>query len=888
MSAVFVKALTASFYGSIVIGAVLLLRLGLRKAPKKYVCLLWLLAFARLLMPFEIESGLSLQPKTVPVNQVQWQELEDNGTILAVGIPMDQTEEAELEATGIPAQVPVQTPSASDSEENVEVTVEYALNWAVAIPWLWLVGICAMGVYTLTSYIRLKRSVREAVRCAGVWECAGLETAFILGFVRPRIYVPVGMTREDRELVLKHERTHLARGDHWFKLAGYLALAVHWFNPLVWAAYILLCRDVEMACDERVVRNMGLAERKKYSAALLSCSANRVHLGACPVAFGEISVKERIRKVLNYKKPGFWICLVCVAAIAVVAVCLMTSPGKLEEGLQWAGALREKDVASIELFLEYDYVDEEKRYQAYEGEELGEIIGFLNRIDGKYSDEQKEFGASATLVVTMRDGTVHRVCKCGAVFLTVDGVLYIGDTDWMDQWPREGNGAIPETASGTEATEPAGLQNPYADYEYRYTGRDREWEEDIVYLAETFLDNHLKLTDKYYFAVHAYEADISSYLVSENDLFDRELREKFIRGIDSVLERIPELEDVQIRYEVQRIVALLEDASGKVLCESQEYFPVMVEALEGEDGMGYYAVRIPNAYADVIYARLTAVNGVPVYEAVDRLRAYVSSENRYFEEANIIGVDWRSLLIRKEALQAAGIVDWDADTAEFRFLLEDGTEKTVTLTAITSEEYDVSDMTRVDFYAKRIHRYANPSQYYWYEARPEDGMVYVNMIYCNESQESFAAFSKRVLEELGSSEEYRKLVLDLRHNTGGSYPMSGIDEFYRELSRLENVDVYVLIDGGTAAAAMTIATRIRDSVPGAVLVGTPAGQTLNVLGDSRKYTTDNKELVFYISAKYWMNSAENAETLMPDLLVYQTLEDYKRDVDSVLAAVLAR
>lgn len=792
MGAVFVKVLTASFYGSIVISAVLLLRLGLRKAPKKYVCLLWLLAFARLLMPFEIESGLSLQPKTVPVTQVQWQELEDYGTILAVGIPMDQTEEAEPEATGIPAQAPVRTPFASASEENVEVTVEYARNWAVVIPWLWLAGICAMGVYTLASYIRLKRSVREAVRCAGAWECAGLETAFILGFVRPRIYVPTGMNGEDRELVLKHERTHLARGDHWFKLAGYLALAVHWFNPLVWAAYILLCRDMEMACDERVVRNMGLAERKKYSAALLSCSANRAHFGACPVAFGEISVKERIRKVLNYKKPGFWICLVCVAAIVVVAVCLMTSPVEREED----------------------------------------------------------------------------------------------------------NAAIPETASGTEvagsvspeaeATEPAGLQNPYAGYEYRYTGRDREWEEDIVYLAETFLDNHLKLTDKYYFAVHAYEADISSYLVNENDLFDRELREEFIRGIDSVLERIPELEDVQIRYELQRIAALLEDASGKVLCESQEYFPVMVEALEGEDGMGYYAVRIPNAYADVIYARLTAVNGVPVDEAVDRLRAYVSSENRYFEEANIIGVDWRSLLIRKEALQAAGIVDWDADTAEFRFLREDGTEKTVTLTAITSEEYDVSGMTRVDFYAKRIHRYANPSQYYWYEARPEDGAVYVNMLYCNESQESFAAFSKRVLEELGSSEEYRKLVLDLRHNTGGSYPMSGIDEFYRELSRLENVDVYVLIDGGTAAAAMTIATRIRDSVPGAVLVGTPAGQTLNVLGDSRKYTTDNKELVFYISAKYWMNSAENAETLMPDLLVYQTLEDYKKDVDSVLAAVLAR
>ena len=138
----------------------------------------------------------------------------------------------------------------------------------------------------------------------------------------------MGMTPEEQRYILAHERTHLDKGDHWFKMVGFLALALHWFNPLVWAAYILLCKDIEIACDERVVQFMELEERKAYSAALLNCSTNRAHFAACPVAFGEVSVKERIKSVLSYKKPGFWISLVGVIAIVFVAVCLVTSPAR--------------------------------------------------------------------------------------------------------------------------------------------------------------------------------------------------------------------------------------------------------------------------------------------------------------------------------------------------------------------------------------------------------------------------------------------------------------------------------------------------------------------------------------------------------------------------------
>ena len=262
--------LTASIHGSIVILAVILLRLLLRKTPKKYICLLWLLAGIRLLMPIEIRSDLSLQP-------------------------------------------------------------EFALpNWNLPalLPWVWgIIAIC-FGIYSLVSYMKLKAQVREAVRIRGGWECDKIDTAFILGFIRPRIYIPMGMNQQSQKHILEHERTHLDKGDHWIKMIGFLALALHWFNPLVWLAYILLCKDIEMACDERVVQFMELEERKSYSAALLSCSSRQMHFAASPVAFGEVSVKQRILSILNYKKPGFWISLLGVVAFFFVAVCLVTSPAE--------------------------------------------------------------------------------------------------------------------------------------------------------------------------------------------------------------------------------------------------------------------------------------------------------------------------------------------------------------------------------------------------------------------------------------------------------------------------------------------------------------------------------------------------------------------------------
>lgn len=327
MKELFENVLTAGFYGSVVILAVMVLRPILKRTPKKVFRLLWLLAFLRLLMPFEIPSPLSLQPDTEAIVQQSWVQRE--------GDVFDPLADFYPEFSGAPVDAPRPVssgvPAHSDPVENTPAPTVRPISppkakTAPAIAFLWLGAGAVILLYSLFTYLRLRFQVREAVRIPGGWECEGIQTAFILGYFRPRVYIPMGMSLSNKSYILAHERTHLRRGDHWLKLLGYIALAVHWYNPLVWAAYVLYCKDIELACDEEVVRSMDLEERKHYSAALLKCSASRAHFAACPVAFGEVSVKTRIKSVLNYRKPGFWISLCGAAAIVFVAVCLMTSP----------------------------------------------------------------------------------------------------------------------------------------------------------------------------------------------------------------------------------------------------------------------------------------------------------------------------------------------------------------------------------------------------------------------------------------------------------------------------------------------------------------------------------------------------------------------------------
>ena len=326
MESLFSNILTASFHGSIVILVVILLRVLLKKAPRKFICFLWVLAGLRLLMPFEIQSSLSLQPMPEVAQVQQWQAPAESEPAPRETSPAPpaQRQEAQLPQTS-ENPISLVTTAKTTAERSKPV-----LNWKGLLPYVWLGVAACFGFYTIYAYLSLKYKVREAVRIRGGWECDRIETAFILGFIRPKIYIPMGLSPTVRKHILAHERTHLEKGDHWFKMIGFLALALHWFNPLVWIAYVLLCKDIELACDERVVQFMELEERKSYSAALLSCSTNHAHFAACPVAFGEVSVKDRIKTVLNYRRPSFWVSLLAVVAILFVAVCLLTNPTKVE------------------------------------------------------------------------------------------------------------------------------------------------------------------------------------------------------------------------------------------------------------------------------------------------------------------------------------------------------------------------------------------------------------------------------------------------------------------------------------------------------------------------------------------------------------------------------
>lgn len=327
MTLFFQNLLTASFHGSVIIGAVLVLRLLLKSAPKRAVCFLWMLAFVRLLMPFQLESKLSLQPEAIPLEEAPFYE-----SVFVEDIPTQDNENITIDIQPMVPAIPEDIGGESIGGGEVVVQPQpvpeepTVIHWTQLLPYLWALGAMLMLLYAFGSYVHLKRTVREAVRVIGGWECDRIETAFILGYLRPRVYVPMGLTRRTRKHILSHEWAHLRSGDHWFKLLAYVALSLHWFNPLAWVAYRLMCKDMEHACDERVIRYMDLSERKQYSHALLTCSTNHSHYTPCPVAFGEVSVKSRILSVLNYRKPSFWITLIAVLAVIFVGVFLMTSP----------------------------------------------------------------------------------------------------------------------------------------------------------------------------------------------------------------------------------------------------------------------------------------------------------------------------------------------------------------------------------------------------------------------------------------------------------------------------------------------------------------------------------------------------------------------------------
>ena len=425
MSGIFLKLLNLSISASWLVLVVLALRLVLKRAPKWVNVLLWGMVALRLMVPFSIESALSLIPsaETLSPEVVRF----DPAPTITSGVEFIDN---------------AVNPSLSESFAAAPLaSVNPLYVWTYLAGWVWLIGLGAMLLYALVSYLRLRRhvSVSLCVR-ENIYLCDAISSPFILGVVKPRIYLPSGLDEVQQQNVLSHERAHLARRDHWWKPLGFALLAVYWFNPVLWLAYALLCRDIELACDERVIRTMDESAVKTYSTVLLECSMPRKAVITCPLAFGEVGVKERVRNALHYKKPAFWVVAASVAVCVVVAVCFLTDPE--HETMKWAKNLRVDDVVRVELTIMPQVAD--KQYKDFNVDEIAEAVALINKSGGRYVRSMEPLtGGSTELYVTTTDGVRHTVVNNGNVYLCIDGDAY---RNFYVTWPyTEGDSPLPDS-----------------------------------------------------------------------------------------------------------------------------------------------------------------------------------------------------------------------------------------------------------------------------------------------------------------------------------------------------------------------------------------------------------------------------------------------------------
>ncbi len=378
MTEFFLKIVNMSISASWIVLAVLLLRLLLKKAPKWINVILWGIVGLRLVMPFTLESVFSLIPSAETVTPE---------------IMMDKTPQIN---TGVPiinnAINPVIsesfTPAPMDSANPLQI-------WIPIFALVWVIGIVGMVLYTVISFLRVKRKIGTAVLlCDNIYQSESVVSPFVLGILRPKIYLPFNMNEQDMAQVIAHENAHISRKDHLWKPLGFLILTLHWFNPLMWLGYVLLCRDIELACDEKVVKTLNNEQKADYSQALLACSVNRRIIAACPLAFGEVGVKKRIKSVLNYKKPAFWLVLTAIVLSVVVAVCFLTNPASSNNKALLSVLNNEKSFineSGEEVYLK-DYKVENSAYVAPEkyalldldGDKKDELVLYDNSDYGAY------------------------------------------------------------------------------------------------------------------------------------------------------------------------------------------------------------------------------------------------------------------------------------------------------------------------------------------------------------------------------------------------------------------------------------------------------------------------------------------------------------------------
>lgn len=408
LTALFQKVLEMSIQAGILILVVLVIRILFRRLPKSITCLLWAIVALRLMVPVSFETswgiwpglktaGSTLTQSGAPVTEEALQVPSGTGNINAKEHVLGKT-------TGnMPEVVPGTDRSVPESRIDGASGRERQPTVVTVMSFVWILGAVTILLYGLISYVRIRLRVREAVHYQdNVWQCDGIDTPFVLGYIKPRIYLPFRMEKNSLQDIVLHEKAHIAGGDHLGKLLGFVLLAVYWFQPLLWIAYFLFCRDLEMACDERVIRTLDQEARKRYSQTLLACTIESRQLLQAPLAFGEVGVKERIRNILQYKKPGGWAVVAALLICLLVAVCFFTSRRTTDspvngvdnhtpESLASSGRPPVAESRPVEVKDYGELIAGLKADQSYALVKLGRDVGEVLLVaDGTYFDQKIE------------------------------------------------------------------------------------------------------------------------------------------------------------------------------------------------------------------------------------------------------------------------------------------------------------------------------------------------------------------------------------------------------------------------------------------------------------------------------------------------------------------
>lgn len=420
---VFLQILNMSYTAGFVIIFVMIARLFLKKAPKVFSYMLWSVVLFRLICPFSFDSIWSLLPSkttSFPIHTYSQ-------------TPQIAREIAVLDSMAKPA-LPVATPV---------VNANPLQRWIIIGEIIWLIGIAVILLYSAISLLRLRWKLVGAVKlCGNIYLADHITSPFVIGVMRPKIYLPSILSEQEQSYIILHEQTHIRRLDHIVKLLAFAALTVHWFNPLVWVGFILFGNDMEMSCDESVMKHMDTDIRSNYSTLLLSLATGRKVITGMPLAFCEGDIKSRIKNIMKYKRSAFWVVIVTLIAVIIIVTGLAANPRTGKASMQWAKKLKVSDVEKIELVKMPS--EEKERYQQLDNSEFSDIVTLINKSQGKYIKNPEEMsGSSITFNITLTNGKKHYVCNSVNNYLIIDGDYYDAGYNWLSSWNYPGNSMLP-------------------------------------------------------------------------------------------------------------------------------------------------------------------------------------------------------------------------------------------------------------------------------------------------------------------------------------------------------------------------------------------------------------------------------------------------------------